>query len=76
MVVELNCNSLENFHSWTVVLYGQGLLHRLFYWKVLRLPIDLRKPRNLSTLNNLQYTVLQAHHICVMNAVLVSPMYM
>ena len=32
-VAELNCNSLENIHSWTVVLHGQGLLHRLFHWK-------------------------------------------
>ena len=29
----LNCNSLENIRSWTVVLYGQSLLHRLFHWK-------------------------------------------
>ena len=26
-------NSLENIHSWTVVLYGQSLLHKLFHWK-------------------------------------------
>ena len=26
-------NSLENIHGWTVVLYSQSLLHRLFYWK-------------------------------------------
>ena len=31
MVVKLNCNSLENIHSW--FLYGQSLLHRLFHWK-------------------------------------------
>ena len=33
MVAELNCNSLENIHGWMVVLYGQSLLHRPFYWK-------------------------------------------
>ena len=32
-VAELNCNLLENIHSWTVVLHGQGLLQRLFHWK-------------------------------------------
>ena len=32
-VTELNCNSLEYTYSWTVVLHGQGLLHRLFHWK-------------------------------------------
>ena len=30
---KLNCNLLENIHGWTVVLYGQSLLHRLFHWK-------------------------------------------
>ena len=30
---KLNCNSLENICGWTVVLYGQSLLHRLFHWK-------------------------------------------
>ena len=29
VVTELNFNSLENFHGWTVVLHGQGLLHRV-----------------------------------------------
>ena len=36
--VKLNCNFLENIHSWMVVLYGQGLLHRLekfcSYWSI------------------------------------------
>ena len=35
MVAELNFNLLENFHGWTVVLHGQGLLHKLFHWKSL-----------------------------------------
>ena len=26
---KLNCNLLENIHSWMIVLYGQNLLHRL-----------------------------------------------
>ena len=30
---KLNCNLLENICGWTVVLYGQTLLHRLFHWK-------------------------------------------
>ena len=30
---KLNCNLLENICGWTVVLYGQSLLHRLFHWK-------------------------------------------
>ena len=33
VVAKLNCNSLENIHGWTVVLYVQSLLHRLFHWK-------------------------------------------
>ena len=37
----INCNSLENIHGWTVVLYGQSLLHKLFHWKSSRLPINL-----------------------------------
>ena len=32
-VAELNCNSLVNICSWTVVLHGQSLLHRLYHWK-------------------------------------------
>ena len=39
-------------------LAWQGLLHRLFHWKSFVAPIDLRKPQNFFTLNNLQYTVL------------------
>ena len=33
MVTKLNCNSLENICGWTVVLYGQSLLHRPFHQK-------------------------------------------
>ena len=33
MVAELNFDLLENFRSWTVILHGQGLLHRLFHRK-------------------------------------------
>ena len=32
-VAKLNVNSLESIRGWTVVLYGQSLLHRLFHWK-------------------------------------------
>ena len=32
-VAELNCNSLKNICSWTVVMHSQGLLNRLFHWK-------------------------------------------
>ena len=45
---KLNCNLLENIHGWTVILYGQSLLHRpLFHWKSLRLSIDPLKPFHL-----------------------------
>ena len=30
---ELNCNSLENFHGWTLVLCSHSLLHGPFHWK-------------------------------------------
>ena len=32
-VATINCDSLENIHGWTAVLYGQSLLHKLFHWK-------------------------------------------
>ena len=38
--VKLDFNLLENICGWTIVLYGQSLLYRLFHWKVLRLLID------------------------------------
>ena len=56
-VVELNFNSLENFHGLMVVLHGQGLLHKLFHWKSFVVLIDPQKLRNFSTSNNLQYMV-------------------
>ena len=67
-VAELNCNSLENFRGWTVVLYGQGLLHR--HWKNF-VVIDLsQKPRNFSTLNALQCAV------CVTNIIIFHSSYL
>ena len=30
---KINWNSLESIRDWTVVLYGQSILHRLFQWK-------------------------------------------
>ena len=32
-VAKLNYNLLETISGWTVVLYGQSLLYRLFHWK-------------------------------------------
>ena len=67
------CKSFEvkKFRGWRTKLYfagkhsrlddsltWQGLLHRLFHWESLVVPTDPRKPRNLSTSDDLQYTVL------------------
>ena len=53
-VVELNCNSLENVHSWMVVCMAKA---DYFTGKVYWLPIDLQKLQNFSTSNDFQYTV-------------------
>ena len=58
-VAELNCNSQKNFCGWTIVLHGQGLLHKLFHWKNFTALINPQKPRNFSTSNDLQYTVCE-----------------
>ena len=58
VVEKLNCNSLENIHGRMVGLYGQSLLHTLFHWKILQLPIDSWKTQNFSTMNDLQYTLI------------------
>ena len=56
MVAELNFNLLENIHGWTVALHGKAYCTGYFTGSFAA-PIDLRKPRNLSTLNDLQHTV-------------------
>ena len=36
VAIEMNCNLLENIHSYIVILCGQTVLHRtllLFHWK-------------------------------------------
>ena len=57
MVVKMNCNSLENICGCIVVLcIAQGHYH-YFTGIVLQLLINLRKPQNFSTSNDLQCTV-------------------
>ena len=48
---------MENIRGWTVVLHGQGLLHRIFYCKSFAVLIDPRKLRNFSALTicSIQY---------------------
>ena len=63
MVAKLNCNSLEYIHGWMVILYGQAHCTGYFTGKVLWLLINLRKPQNYSTSNDLQCMVLANKHV-------------
>ena len=62
VVVEMNCNSLENICSWPVTWYlvrpnPVAQWHYCYFTgKVSRLPMDLQKPQKFSTSSDLQYT--------------------
>ena len=63
VVVEINCNSLENIHGCMMIWYSQTLLHRLFHWKSFAVADQSMKTAKLFHLE--QFAIYGMSEICL-----------